>query len=176
MFVDLDTTEGTAFSRVVLAAKVIGEVLKQAGLKFFTKTSGASGLHMYIPIARKYGFDQVRALLEIITQLAVDREKGLLTRIHRVQDRPKNSIFVDVRQNAYGQSLASVFSVRPREGAPISTPLAWNELQPDLKPEQWNIRSVLADLPRRSKLWGEFFGHAQTLESALEALDRSRVA
>jgi bifunctional non-homologous end joining protein LigD len=176
MFVDLDPTEGTAFSRVVLAAKVIGKVLKQAGLKFFTKTSGASGLHLFIPIARKYGFDQVRALLEIITQLAVDREKGLLTRIHRVQDRPKNSIFVDVRQNAYGQSLASVFSVRPREGAPVSTPLAWNELKPDLKPEKWNIISVLADLPRRSKLWEKFFDHAQTLESALEALDRSRVA
>src|SRR6266481_2577595 len=63
MFVDLDPTAGTAFSRVVLAARVIGEVLKQAGLEFFTKTSGASGLHMYIPIARKYGFDQVRALL-----------------------------------------------------------------------------------------------------------------
>jgi bifunctional non-homologous end joining protein LigD len=76
MFVDLDPTEGTAFERVVLAARVIGAVLKQAGLEFFIKTSGASGLHMYIPIARKYGFDQVRALLEIITQLALDREKG----------------------------------------------------------------------------------------------------
>jgi bifunctional non-homologous end joining protein LigD len=176
MFVDLDPTEGTAFGRVVLAARVIGEVLKQAGLEFFTKTSGASGLHMYIPIARKYGFDQVRALLEIITQLAVDREKGLLTRIHRVHDRPRNSIFVDVRQNSHGQSLASVFSVRPREGAPVSTPLAWNELKPDLKPEMWNIRTVLADLPRRSKLWEKFFDHPQTLESALKALDRSRVA
>jgi bifunctional non-homologous end joining protein LigD len=176
MFVDLDPTEGTPFSRVVLAARVIGEVLQRAGLEFFTKTSGASGLHMYIPIARKYGFDQVRALLEIITQLAVDREKGLLTRIHRVHDRPKKSIFVDVRQNAHGQSLASVFSVRPREGAPVSTPLAWSELKPDLKPEMWNIRTVLADLPRRSKLWKKFFDHAQTLESALEALDRSRVA
>jgi bifunctional non-homologous end joining protein LigD len=174
MFVDLDPTEGTLFSRVVLAAKVIGEVLQRAGLEFFIKTSGASGLHMYIPIARKYGFDQVRALLEIITQLAVDREKGLLTRIHRVHDRPKKSIFVDVRQNAHGQSLASVFSVRPREGAPVSTPLAWSELKPDLKPEMWNIRTVLADLPRRAKLWKKFFDHAQTLESALEALDRSR--
>ena len=176
MFVDLDPTEGTAFSRVVLAARVIGEVLKQAGLEFFTKTSGASGLHMYIPIARRYGFDQVRALLEIITQLAVDREKGLLTRIHRVHDRPQNTIFVDVRQNAYGQSLASVFSVRPREGAPVSTPLAWSELKPDLKPEVWNMRTVLADLPRRSKLWEKFFDRTQTLESALEALDRSHMA
>ena len=133
MFVDLDPTEGTPFSRVVLAAKVIGEVLQRAGLEFFIKTSGASGLHMYIPIARKYGFDQVRGLLEIITQLAVDREKGLLTRIHRVHDRPKKSIFVDVRQNSHGQSLASVFSVRPREGAPVSTPLAWSELKAGLE-------------------------------------------
>jgi bifunctional non-homologous end joining protein LigD len=123
MFVDLDPTEGTPFSRVVLKWQKSLEVLKQAGLEFFMKTSGASGLHMYIPIARKYGFDQVRALLEIITQLAVDREKRLLTRIHRVHDRPKSD-FVDVRQNSHGQSLVS-FSVRPREGAPVSTPLAW---------------------------------------------------
>jgi bifunctional non-homologous end joining protein LigD len=176
MFADLDPTEGTPFSRVVLAAEVIGEVLEQAGLKFFVKTSGASGLHMFIPVARKYGFDQVRALLEIITQLAVDRKKGLLTRIHKVSARPKNSIFVDVRQNAYAQSLASVFSVRPREGAPVSTPLAWSEVKADLKPEHWNIRTVLDDLPRRSKLWQKFFDHAQTLESALAALDGSRVA
>jgi bifunctional non-homologous end joining protein LigD len=176
MFVDLDPTEGTSFARVMQAAKVIGEVLEQAKLKVFLKTSGATGLHMFIPIARKYGFDQVRALLEIVTRMAVEREQGLLTRIHRVQDRPKNTIFVDVRQNAYGQSLASVFSLRPREGAPVSTPLAWSELKPDLKPERWNLHSVLADLPRRSKLWANFYETKQTIERALVALERSQVA
>jgi len=176
MFVDLDPTEGTSFARVMQAAKVIGEVLQRAKLKVFLKTSGATGLHIFIPIARKYGFDQVRTLLEIVTRMAVERQQGLLTRIHRVQDRPKNTIFVDVRQNAYGQSLASVFSLRPREGAPVSTPLSWSELKPDLKPERWNLHSVLADLPRRSKLWANFFDHKQTIERALVALERSQVA
>ncbi len=176
MFVDLDPTEGTSFARVMQAAKAIGEVLEQAKLKVFLKTSGATGLHIFIPMARKYGFDQVRALLEIVTQMAVEQQPGLLTRIHRVKDRPKNTIFVDVRQNAYGQSLASVFSLRPREGAPVSTPLAWSELKPDLKPERWNLHSVLADLPRRSKLWAGFFETKQTIERALVALERSQVA
>jgi bifunctional non-homologous end joining protein LigD len=176
MFVDLDPTEGTSFARVMQAAKVIREVLERAKLKVFLKTSGATGLHIFIPIARKYAFDQVRALLEIVTHMAVEREKGLLTRIHRVQDRPRNTIFVDVRQNAYGQSLASVFSLRPREGAPVSTPLTWNELKPDLTPERWNLNSVLADLPRRSKLWANFFENEQTIEDALAALERSQVA
>jgi bifunctional non-homologous end joining protein LigD len=172
MFMDLDPTEGTAFARVVRAAKVIGDILQKARLKYFLKTSGATGLHMFIPIERKYGFDQVRTLLEIVTQLAVENEKGLLTRTFRVQDRPKDTVFVDVRQNAYAQSLASVFSLRPREGAPASTPITLEELRQDLKPERWNLKSVLADLPRRSKLWSTFFDHPLTLESALAALER----
>jgi bifunctional non-homologous end joining protein LigD len=176
MFVDLDPTDGTAFSRVVSAAKVMGQVLRMARLEYVVKTSGATGLHMFIPIERKYSFDQVRALLEILTRLAVEKQEGLLTRIFRVQDRPKNTVFVDVRQNAYAQSLASVFSLRPREGAPVSTPVALAELKPELKPEQWNLKSVLADLPRRSKLWANFFAHPQTLEAAVAAIERARVA
>src|SRR5439155_18489325 len=156
-------------------AKLIAEALEHAKLKTFLKTSGATGLHIFVPIARKYGFDQVRALLEIVTRIAVNREKDLLTRIHRVPDRPKDSIFVDVRQNAYAQSLASVFSLRPREGAPVSTPLAWSELKPDFKPERWTLKSVLADLPRRAKLWQALFDQEQTLERALAALEQSQV-
>ena len=175
MFVDLDPTDGTAFSRVVSAAKVMGEVLRTARLEYVVKTSGATGLHMFISIERKYSFDQVRALLEILTRLAVEKEDGLLTRIFRVQDRPKNTVFVDVRQNAYAQSLASVFSLRPREGAPVSTPLALTELKPNLKPEHWNLRTVLADLPHRSKLWSNFFARPQTLEAAIAAIERARV-
>ena len=176
MFMDLDPTDNTPFSRVVSAAKVLGEALRTARLEYFVKTSGATGLHMFIPIERKYSFDQVRALLEILTRLAVAKEQGLLTRIFRVQDRPRNTVFVDVRQNAYAQSLASVFSLRPREGAPVSTPLALTELKPDLKPEQWNLKTVLADLPRRSKLWSKFFTRPQTLEAAIAAIERARVS
>ncbi|HMI51613.1 MAG TPA: DNA ligase D [Candidatus Saccharimonadales bacterium] len=173
MFVDLDPTEGTDFSRVVRAAQAVGKVLVRARLKFFTKTSGATGLHLFVPISRRYGFDHVRAFLEIVARMAMDQEAELLTRTHRVQDRPKNTVFVDVRQNSYGQSLASVFSLRPREGAPVSTPLAWNELSSRLRPAQWTLRSVLADLPRRAKLWAPFFDYSQTLEAAVAALEKS---
>jgi bifunctional non-homologous end joining protein LigD len=176
MFMDLDPTDNTPFSRVVSAAKVLGEALRTARLEYFVKTSGATGLHMFVPIEQKYSFDQVRALLEILTRLAVEKEQGLLTRIFRVQDRPKNTVFVDVRQNAYAQSLASVFSLRPREGAPVSTPLALTELKPELKPEQWNLKTVLADLPRRAKLWSNFFARPQTLEVAIEAIERAQAS
>jgi bifunctional non-homologous end joining protein LigD len=171
MFLDLDPTAGTAFPRVIRAAKAIGEVLQRARVPFFLKTSGATGLHMFVPIVRRYGFDQVRAFLEIVSRVATEREKGLLTRIFRVQDRPRNSVFVDVRQNAHAQSLASVFSLRPVEGAPVSTPLAWSELKPGLRPEHWNLPSVLLDLPRRSALWKDFWAHPQALEDALLGLD-----
>jgi bifunctional non-homologous end joining protein LigD len=173
MFVDLDPTEGTEFWRVVRAAKVIGEVLREAGLKYFIKTSGATGLHIFIPIERKYGFEQVRALLEIVARMASERESGLLTRIFRVQDRPKNTVFFDVRQNASGQSLAAVFSLRPREGAPASTPLAWEELKTGLTAGKWDIKTVLEDLPRRARLWKDFWKYPQRIEDAVRALEKS---
>ena len=176
MFVDLDPTEGTAFSRVRAAAEAIGRVLKFAKLEFFFKTSGATGVHMFIPIARKYGFEQVRAFLEIVTRIAFDREKELLTRTFKVQDRPKNSVFVDVRQNAYAQSLASVFSLRPRELAPVSTPVSESELRTRLQPDEWNIKSVLKDLSSRANLWSGFWKRQQTLESAVSALDGAKGA
>jgi bifunctional non-homologous end joining protein LigD len=172
MFIDLDPTEGTAFSRVTHAAVLFGKILAEARLQFFVKTSGATGIHVFVPIARKYGFDQVRDFLEIVARIAGDRESGLLTRIHTVKDRPKNSVFVDVRQNAYAQSLASVFSIRPRNGAPVSTPIAVTELNSNLQPSKWNIHSVLEDLPSRARLWSGFWKTPQTLDKALEALSR----
>lgn len=171
MFIDLDPTAGTAFSRVVRAATITGEILQKAKVKFFIKTSGATGLHMFIPIERRYSFGQVRAFLEIVARLAMDREKGLLTRTFRVQDRPKNTVFFDVRQNSAGQSLACVFSLRPHPGAPASTPLVWSELQPTLRPTKWNLHSVLGDIAKRSTIWKNFFEFRQTLEAAVAALE-----
>jgi bifunctional non-homologous end joining protein LigD len=173
MYVDLDPTEETDFSRVVRAARIVGEVLREARLKSFIKTSGATGLHIFIPIERKYEFGQVRAFLEIVALMASERENGLLTRTFRVQDRPKNTVFFDVRQNASEQSLAAVFSLRPREGAPVSTPLSWEELKEGLHPQRWNIKTVLEDLPERAKLWKDFWKCPQRIEDAVEALEKA---
>lgn len=174
MFVDLDPAEGTEFSRVIRAARIVGEVLKEARLKSFVKTSGATGLHILIPIERKYRFEQVRAFLEIVAMMAIERESGLLTRTFRVQSRPQNTVFFDVRQNSEGQSLAAVFSLRPRKGAPVSTPIAWREVKTGLQPETWDIQAVQKDLPGRARLWGDFWDHPQRIEDALEALQQNR--
>jgi bifunctional non-homologous end joining protein LigD len=172
MFVDLDPTEGTRFERVIQAAKVVGSVLNKAALKFYLKTSGATGMHIFVPIAPDYSYEQVRTFLEIVARLADDDSKNLLTRTFRVHDRPKNSIFVDVRQNSYAQSLASVFSLRPMEGAPVSTPVAWDELKPDLHPHDWNLKTVLNGLKSRANLWKDFWVSPQSLENAVESLEK----
>jgi bifunctional non-homologous end joining protein LigD len=174
MFIDLDPTEGAPFSRVVSAAKVICETLDNAHLRYFVKTSGATGMHIFIPVERRYTFEHVRGFLEIVTQLAAEKDPGLLTRTFKVKDRPKQSVFVDIRQNSFAQSLACVFSLRPHEQAPVSTPVAVAELEKSLKPSLWNLNTVVDDLKARAKLWADFWAKPQTLERAVTALEHSQ--
>lgn len=175
MFVDLDPNDGTNFARVTEAAKAIGIALKQAGLDFYLKTSGATGMHIFIPIVPKYSYEQIRSFLEIVGRVAAANAKDLLTRTFRVHERPQNTVFVDIRQNSYAQSLASVFSIRPREGAPVSTPVSLQELKAGFKPERWNIKTVLQHLQSRAQLWKDFWSNPQTLESAIDSMEKNGV-
>jgi len=170
VFFDLDPSEGTEFSAVVEVGKAVLDVLKHTGLKVYIKTSGATGLHMYIPLERGYTYEQVRTFGAIVGHLASAAVPELVTHERIVAKRKAGTVLIDAEQNAYGRPLATVYSVRAFPGAPVSAPIAPRELRPSLKPADLNIKTVPAELKKRQALWADFWENPQDLAPALERL------
>ena len=176
VFFDLDPTQGTRFSTVVAVARVILRKLESLGLAVFLKTSGATGLHLYAPLERRYTYDQVRAFAEIVGRLVAAERPHQITLERSVRKRPRGRVLVDAAQNALGKPLAALYSVRAFPRAPVSAPLLPTELQPGLRPSQWNIRSMTQRVEKQGDLWAEFWHRRQRLEEATRRLDAQVVA
>jgi bifunctional non-homologous end joining protein LigD len=137
----------------VQVARWVRDVLDEVGLNGSLKTSGKRGLHLYVPLPARTSFaDAQRAGKAIAARVAAAHpEEATIERA--MKKRPKGSVYVDYVQNDTGKSVAAPFSVRPKEGATVSTPLAWDELSETLDPASFTIATVLEDLGERAKLW-----------------------
>jgi bifunctional non-homologous end joining protein LigD len=173
IFFDLDPTEGTPFSAVVKLAKILAARLEQIGMKVFLKTSGATGLHIFLPIERLYTYEQVRQFVSTIASLTMQQYPGIITLDRTVGRRPKGSIYIDAHQNSEAQSLSSVYSVRAFPHAPVSTPILATELSPRLRPETWNLSTIRRRIEEKGDLWSKFWKSRQKLEPAVERLEKS---
>src|SRR5206468_3777487 len=111
----------------------------KAGIKAYCKTSGATGLHIYVPFKNKYPYEPIREFGHVVAAHVVEKLPGTTT-IERSLSKRGPKIYIDYLQNSEGQTLASAYSVRPVEGAQVSTPLDWKELTHKLKPEQFTIQ------------------------------------
>jgi bifunctional non-homologous end joining protein LigD len=170
VFFDLDPTEGTEYRTVVEVAQAILNTLEQIGCKAYLKTSGASGLHMYLPLERVYDYEQVRTFAEILARLIATRMPDHVTLDRFTGQRASGKVYVDYSQNAYGRPLASVYSVRPLPEATVSAPVAASELRRTLSPSRFTIASMPARLARSGDLWADFWNSRQRIEPALERL------
>lgn len=175
LFIDLDPTEETPYSTVVAVARAVHDVMSEIGLKGYLKTSGASGLHIFVPLERVYDFEQANRFTEIIVRVAAARVPDKVTFERVVEKRPRNRVLLDYSQLNYSRPLASVYSVRPTPQACVSAPITPGELRPSLKPEQFTIKSIPERLERTGDLWGDFWESRQRIEPALERL-RSALA
>ena len=160
---DLDPGAGLSFVDVIAAAKELHAFLKQLGLVSFVKTTGGKGLHIVVPTARRSSWPQVKAFAkgvsELMTQEAPER---YLTRISIAERRGK--IFIDYLRNDPTSTAVGPYSTRAREGAPVATPLAWEELTPKLDPHAFDIRSLPKRLARlHSDPWAGMASLAQKL-------------
>jgi bifunctional non-homologous end joining protein LigD len=169
-FFDLDPSDGTEFSVVVAVAQALHEKLEELQLANFLKTSGATGIHIYIPVEPVYTYEQLRAFGEIIARTVTAEHPSLVTHERIVARRPAGRVLIDVQQNAHGRPLAAAYSVRAFPHAPVSAPLLPRELRPSLRPETLNIKTVFARLKEKGDLWGDFWKQRQRLEGAIEAL------
>ncbi|HEY1337409.1 MAG TPA: non-homologous end-joining DNA ligase [Bryobacteraceae bacterium] len=152
MIFDLDPPEGQ-FREVCATAKRLRELLKDAGLTAFVKTTGSRGLHVLAPLKRRKTFDEVRAWArQIAEELVHDNPKRLTLEIRK--NKRGRRIFVDTARNAYAQTAAPAYAVRARDGAPVAAPIEWKELdRPGLRPDQFNIRNIFERLESVGDLW-----------------------
>ena len=171
-FFDLDPSDGTEFSVVVTIARALHEKLEELRLSNFLKTSGATGIHIYIPVEPIYTYEQLRTFGEIIARTVTAEHPNLVTNERTVAKRPTGRVLIDVQQNAHGRPLAAAYSVRAFPQAPVSCPLLPRELRPSLRPETLNIKTVFARLKEKSDLWGDFWKRRQRLEQAIELLSK----
>ena len=169
-FFDLDPSDGTDFSVVVTLAKALYQKLNELKLRVFLKTSGATGMHLYLPVEPVYTYEQLRTFAEIVARIVTAEHPNLVTSERSVAKRPAGRVLIDVPQNAHGRPLASPYSVRAFPKAPVSTPLLPPELKTSLDPSQLNIHSLAARLKKHGDLWRDFWKSRQTLDHAIHRL------
>ena len=155
---DFDPLEAPFLTVVesVLAAKTL---LDEMGLPAFVKTSGGKGMHVYVPLEPRFSHDQARELAHLIQIALSRRHPKLMSPDHSPESR-KGKVYLDYAQNRRGATMAAVYSLRPREGAPVSTPLEWKEVTAKLDPLDFNIRTVPERVSKKGDVWKDLFKKA----------------
>ena len=165
---DLDPSPDVGFPETVRVALLIKDVLDALGLVSFPKTSGADGFHVLVPVERRHTYADTREFAEIVAGTLARMHHGLVTTEWSKSKR--KGVLVDANQNGEGKTIASVYSVRPRAGAPVSTPLRWDEVAEDLDPQSFTMDVVLARVERDGDLFGGVLSTRQSLGEALRAV------
>jgi bifunctional non-homologous end joining protein LigD len=164
---DLDPTDDD-LAKVRRATRLVGELLDDLGLTTYLKTTGSRGYHVLVPLRPSLGFDEVRDFARRCGEVLVEKAPDLLTLEQRKAKRG-DRVYVDIGRNAYGQTAVPAYAVRAREGAPVSTPITWEELS-RVKPGQFTVVSVRRRLARRDCPWADVRRHAQGLAKARKKL------
>jgi len=165
---DLDPQEGATFQQVVAVARLVNLLLERLGLAGYLKTSGSTGVHIYVPIEALYTYRRVRRFVETIGRMVASADPENATMEWDIPRRGAR-VFIDHNQNVGGKTIASVYSVRPRPGAPVSTPIGWDELG-DVTPTSWNIATIWERLRQYGDLFSPVLQGGQRLEGPEEAL------
>ena len=166
---DLDPPDD-GFANAIKVAHLVHEALEELDLRSYVKTSGASGIHVLVPIARRSTFQQTYEFAELVSRGVEERNPGLATTEWLKKKRPEGSVLVDHRQNGHGKTIASAYSVRPRPGAPVSTPLRWEELTPKVRPRDFGMNEALARIEQHGDLYEPVLRGGQSLGPALRSL------
>lgn len=163
--IDLDP-EAVDFEAVVQTSQTVHEVLDGLDVPSYPKTSGATGIHIYIPMGARYGYEQVKLFAQLVAQLVHDKLPDL-TSLERSPAKRQGKVYLDYLQNRHGQTLAAAYSVRPKPGATVSMPLAWDEVTRKLTPRQFTIFNAHERFGRDAELWRPVMGEGIDLPAVL---------
>jgi bifunctional non-homologous end joining protein LigD len=165
---DLDPSPDVGFAETIEVALIVKAALDALGLVSFPKTSSADGMHILVPIERRYTFDDTREFSEIVARAIARSHQGLAT--NEWSKSKRRGVLIDSNQNGEGKTIASVYSVRPRPGAPVSTPLRWDEVNERLDPLAFTMDVVLERVRKHGDLFEGVLTTRQRLDRALNAL------
>ncbi len=166
---DLDPPDG-GFAQAIEVAQLVRQALEELDLESHVKTSGADGIHVLVPIARRSSYGDTYEFAERLSRGLEQEHPGLVTT--EWLKKKRRGVLVDHRQNGHGKTIASAYSVRPRDGAPVSTPLRWKELTARVRPTDFGLKEALARVERHGDLFEPVLQGKQALGPALRELRR----
>ncbi len=167
--IDLDP-DTNPFRQVIETARVINQVLTAAGINSYPKTSGSTGIHIYIPLGAKYDYDQSKLLAELVVSIA-HRELRRFTSLERNPAKRKGKIYLDFLQNRPIQTIAAPYSARPKPGATVSAPLHWEEINDDLSISDFTIKNMPGRIREQGDLFKNVLGKGIDLEKVVKKIE-----
>lgn len=163
VMLDLDPKQAP-WENVLQVALVCKEVLDELGLPAFPKTSGSSGIHVYLPLKPKYEFGKVAEVAAALAAEVAERVPTIATVQRSLAKRQKQQVYVDAMQNARGKTIASPYSARAKPGATVSMPLTWRQIEKGVKISDFTIKNVPELVKKNGDAWKDFYASAQTLK------------
>lgn len=160
--IDLDP-KSAPWENVLQVALVVKEVADEIGLQAFPKTSGSSGIHIYVPLKPANEYDKVAEFARLLATEVAQRAPKIATVERTIAKRKSTQVYVDWMQNARGKSLAAVFTARAKPGATVSMPLTWKQIEKGVKIRDFTITNVVELLKKKGDPWAEFYKSRQTL-------------
>lgn len=169
--IDIDPSEKNTFDQVVEVAQAVKEVMDKAGGDCYCKTSGATGMHVYVPVQKKYNYEQVKDFANLICMFVNEMLPGFTTLEHNLKKRGNKKIYLDYLQNRRGQTLACVYSLRPKPGATVSTPLKWDEVKKGISPKDFTMFNIRERVERVGDLFSGVLKKGIDMEKCIERLN-----
>ena len=173
--IDLDPSDKNSFEQVIETAQVTKKVLDGLGVKSYPKTSGSTGIHIYIPLGAKYTYDECQLFGKLVASL-VHQELPTFTSIERLTRNRKNKLYVDYLQNRPKATLAAPYSLRPKPGATVSMPLYWEEVKKGLSMQDFTIKNAIARIKREGDIFKPVLGKGIQIEKVLRKINVNMVS
>jgi bifunctional non-homologous end joining protein LigD len=171
ILIDLDPQE-CPYEMIVEAAQLVRGILEEIGLTGYPKTTGGDGMHVYIPVKPVYSYEDTKHFAEVLASIALRRQPQLFTTPRTVAKRQKGRVYFDFLQNGEGKTIAAPYVARAYNGAPVATPLHWDEVTRGLHPSQFNIKNVLARFADKGDLFAGVLKKPQSLDKAFGKIEK----
>jgi bifunctional non-homologous end joining protein LigD len=171
LLVDLDPQE-CPYEKIVEAALLVRRKLDALGLEGYPKTTGGDGMHIYVPLEPVYSYEEARQFAKVLAMLVIHERPDLFTTPRAVEKRTKNKVYFDADQISKSKTIAAPYVLRAYDGAPVATPLAWDEVKPGLDPAHFHIGNARARFEKVGDLFAPVLTRLQRLEESLEKLEK----